>query len=649
VELRHLRYFVAVAEEATFVAAARRLGVAQPALTRKIHALERELEVELLERTPKGTHLTPAGDVIKASASHLLREVDAAVERARGSGLGVVGRCVICAGVRALGSGLVGRIVERVHSRYPDIELGIIEGALDRQLQALLHHDADIGIGIPAPAGYPGLLSETVGYDVFDSAVISERHPLSHRPQLRLADLAGETFIGYRSDAAGEFTRATRAEFARQHFTPAAIREYDDVFSVSTAVEAGQGWTLLHRDGASLLVRGVRLVPLSDFRMPLPHAITRRADERRPVVFNVMDVMRAVMQEERAAQDGREPAQPPTPPPPAALAARTSAVAPSSTIELRHLRYFCAVVDAGSFGRAAEQLGLTQPALSRQVADLERLVAVPLLERAARGVTATPAGESFVHSARRILEEVDGLPAEAQRARRGAIARCVVGSLPTTLARQMVRTLLRDCAIEKPELQLLLEEVATPEQPEALRAGRIDLGICHPSPLSVVEERGIDRSQLAVDTMNCALVASSTPLATRSSLALHELENVPFLFAERSFQPELYDMIYGQFERLGFRPRVDDTYDGLRTVWQLVARGHGWAMGFASQWDDPPPGTAAVPIDELSIPWGLDLLLREDESRSVILEIAERLHEIGRAAVVSPRPPIEQRVAPGMA
>jgi len=631
VELRHLRYFVAVAEEATFVAAARRLGVAQPALTRQVHALEEELDVELLERTPRGTRLRPAGDAMFAAARHLLREVDTSVERARGAGLGVVGRCVVCAGVRALGSGLIARIVMRVRACYPGIELGIIEGALDRQMRALLDGDADIGIGVPAPPEIPELLSDTVGYDIFDSVAISARHPLARCSQLRLADLAGETFIGYRSEVAGEFTRATRAEFARKHFTPAAIREYEDVFSVSSAVEAGQGWTLIHRDGTSLLVRGVTLVPLADLRVPLPHAITRRADERRPIVLNVVEVMRALMQAEAAAQEGREPSPAFAPPPKPEAAAPATTVVPSSAIELRHLRYLGAVVEAGSFGRAAEQLGITQPALSRQVAYLERVVGTPLLERAARGVTVTPAGESLVQSARRIIEEVETLAQEVQRARRGAIARCVVGTLPTTLSRRMVTRLLRDYAKETPELELILQEIPTPEQPEALRTSRIDIGICHPSPLSIAEERGIDRSRLAVDTMNCALVADSTPLATRSSVSIHELQDVPFLFPDRSFQPELYDMLFGQFERLGFLPRVDDTYGGLRTIWQLVAGGHGWAMGFMSQCDDPPPGTTAVPIDELSIPWGLDLLLREDESSSLILDVADRLHGIGRS------------------
>lgn len=630
-ELRHLRYFVAVAEEETFVAAARRLGVAQPALTRQVHALEKELNVELLERTPKGTRLTPAGEVTLTSARHVLRQVDAAVERARGSGRGVVGRCVICAGVRSLATGLIGRIVQRVRLEYPGIELRITEGSLDGQMQALQLRDADIGIGIPAPAAYTDLVSETVDVDVFDSIAIAASHPLANRKRVKLSDLAGETYLTFSSEVAREFAKRVHTEFARRGFTPAAVREYDHVFSVIAAVDAAQGWVLFYRDAGGLLHAGIRMIPLDEFRVPMPHALVRRADERRPVVSTVMEVMRTVMMEERAARDGKDLPQPPASPESITTNVTTGMLAPSATLELRHLRYFCAVAEAGSFGRAAEQLALTQPALSRQVADLERVVGVPLLDRAARGVSATPAGESFVRSAGRILEEVQALSSETQRAKRGAIARCVIGSIPTALARQLVTALMRDAAAAMPELELVFEEVATPEQPEALRSGRIDIGICHPSPLSAVDERGIERAQLTHDLMNCALVARSNPLSARDSLSLRDLEQLPFIFPDRSFQPALYDMLFGQFHRLGFRPRVDETYEGLRTIWHLVASGHGWAMGFSSQCADPPPGTASVPIDELSIPWGLDLLTRADESRSMILEVADRLQQIGES------------------
>jgi DNA-binding transcriptional LysR family regulator len=631
VELRHLRYFVAVAEEATFVAAARRLGVAQPALTRQVHALEKELDVELLERTPKGTRLTPAGEVTLASARHLLRQVDAAVERARGSGLGLAGRCVICAGVRALASGLIGHVVERVRSEYPGIELRITEGSLTGQMEALRAGDADIGVGVPASSAFPDLVSETVDNDIFDSAALATSHRLARRRRIELAELSGDTFLGYRSEILGDFTHRLHSEFARHGFVPAAVREYDHAFNVASAVEAGQGWTLFYGDGVGLLHLGITVVPFTDFRLPLPHALVRRADERRPVVFTVSNVIRTVLQEQRAERDGRHPVVSARPSHPVIAHERTEGIPASAALELRHLRYFCAVAEAGSFGRAAEQLDLTQPALSRQVADLERVVGVSLLERVPRGVSATAAGESFARSASRILDEVRALAGETQRARRGAIARCVVGSVPTTLARQMVTALLREVAAEVPELELVLDEVVTPEQPEALRSGRIDVGICHPSPLSASDERGVERSHLTNDLMNCALVARTNPLAEQRSISIHELETIPFIFPDRSFQPALYDMLFGLFDRLGFRPRVEQTYEGLRTIWQLVASGHGWAMGFSSQCSDAPAGTASIPIDELSIPWGLDLLVRGDESRALVLDVGDRLHRIGSA------------------
>jgi DNA-binding transcriptional LysR family regulator len=630
VELRHLRYFVAVAEEATFVAAARRLGVAQPALTRQIHALERELDVDLLERTPKGTTLTPAGEVALTSARHVLRQVDAVIERARGSSRGVAGRCVLCAGDRSLASGLVGRIGERVRTTFPAIELHVIEGALLRQFQALRLAEADIGMGAPPTQdAYPDLASESVDVDILDAVVVASSHRLARRRRVALRELADDTLLIWSEESDPELRRRLREEFARLEFQPAAIREVDNLFSLATGVAAGRGWTFVHSDQRGLVPPGVVVIPITDVRIPLPHAIVWRADERRPVVRTVIDIVREEMRAERAAREGRAAAARHNGTVPA-MPAPKDPVPPSATLELRHLRYFCAVAGAGSFGRAAEHLGLTQPALSRQVADLERVAATPLLERTARGVATTPAGETLARGAQRILDEVEAVAQETQRARRGVIARCVLATIPTPLARRIVTALVHECAREQPELEFVFEEVPTPEQPEALRSARVDLGICHPSPLTTIDERGIDRARLTYDLMNCALVSAGDALARRRSLSIRELADVPFIFPDRSFQPALYDMLFGEFARLGFEPRLEAIYDGLRTIWQSVALGHGWAMGFSSQCDDPPSGTASVPIDELSIPWGLDVLVRADDSRSLILDVVDRLHCIGR-------------------
>jgi DNA-binding transcriptional LysR family regulator len=629
-ELRHLRYFVAVADEATFVAAARRLGVAQPALTRQIHALERELDVELLERGPRGVRLTPAGDVALRSARHILHQVDDAAKRAVGAGLGTTGRCVICAGVRALATGLIGRIIERMTHRFPDIELGVIEGAFQRQTDALRLGEADIGIGLPTITDDRDLTSRTIDEDVFDHAALPKSHRLARRRRLSLADLASETFIGYSAPTAFEYTRRLRAEFARHGFNPAAVREYDQAFAVAAAVEGGQGWTLLNHESRSLVAPDMTLIPITDFAIRIPHALAWRTSERRPIVFTVLDEIAVLLAEERAARDGRSQGPNGMKDLVGCPTVQNEGVAPSAVLELRHLRYFCSVVDAGTFGRAAEQLGLTQPALSRQVADLERVVAIALLERAARGVTTTPAGEAFSQSARRILDEVGTLSAEVQRARRGVAARCVVAGVPSPLSRGLASALLRECRVELPDLDLVFEDLATPAQPVALRAGEVDLGMCHSSPLSVAEEQGIERSRLVSDTMNCALLPKGDPLARRREITLLDLAEVPFLFADRGFQPTLYDEVFHLFDQLGFRPRVDATYQGLRTVWTLVAEGHGWALGFASQCDSPPGGTVAVPIRGFSMPWGLDLLMRADESRSIVLDVADRLRRLAR-------------------
>jgi DNA-binding transcriptional LysR family regulator len=625
-ELRHLRYFSAVAEESTLVAAARRLGVAQPALTRQIHALEAELEVELLERGPKGAALTPAGEVVHASARHVIGEVDAAVQRAREASRGIAGRCVICAGVRALASGFVPRIVTTLNAEYPNIEVRVIEGTLNRQFRILQLGEADVGIGVAASRDYPELASETLHISLFNMAAFADSHPFARRESVSMRELAGETFIAWK---VSELRKLIDAEFKRLKFVPAGRREFEHPFAIAAAVAANQGWTLVPNDARALAPPGTTVVPITDFKLALAHAMVWRKDDVQPVVRTVMDVVRRIAAEERRARGDDVPI-----PVPARVSAATplaEGAPPSAVLELRHLRYFCAVADAGSFGRAAERLALTQPALSRQVTDLERVVGVPLLERAARGVSPTAAGESLLTSARRLLDEVGTMAAEAHRARRGAIAQCRIAAVPTSSARALITALVHDCARDAPHLELHFEDYATPTQPGALREGLIDLGVCHASAMSAHEQRGVERFHLTTDLANCALVSASSPFAQREHLTLRELEDVPFLFPDRAFQPEMYDDMFGEFERNMFRPRVDATYDGLDTIWSLVALGRGWAIAFASQCDAPPVGTRSIPLEGFSVPWGLDLLARDDESRSLILDVADRLRRLAGA------------------
>jgi hypothetical protein len=80
--------------------------------------------------------------------------------------------------------------------------------------------------------------------------------------------------------------------------------------------------------------------------------------------------------------------------------------------------------------------------------------------------------------------------------------------------------------------------------------------------------------------------------------------------------------------RSGLRPRIEGEFEGLLTTWTLVEQGRGWTLGSRLLRDDPPPGVCAVPLVDVSFPWGFDLLLRKDESRACVLDIAELAHAV---------------------
>jgi DNA-binding transcriptional LysR family regulator len=628
VELRHLRYFVAVAEESTLVAAAKRLRIAQPALTRQIHDLEREIGEDLFDRVARGVELTPAGEVCLVSARHILEQVDIAMDRARGASKGIVGRCAINVGARALASGLIARIAARVHADFPGIELVISEGVGFRQWKAIQLGEIDIGLGFPAISDYHGLASETLDYDILDAVIVSSRDELATRASVALTEMKDRTFLAWKSQLVPEYRKQQRVAFANAGYKPTRSREFEDIYAIASMVAAGQGWTLYPSTNPGLTFDGTTVIPLENFRLPLAHAVVSRRGEQRPVVRTVLGLIRRVMNAERVAAGRGPAASRDTPLGMPVVAEELSPSAGERIIELRHLRYFQAVVESSSFGRAAEALDLTQPALSRQIRDLENAVGIPLLERATRGVSATPAGESFVRSTRRILDEADALPAEAQRAKRGTVARCVIGAVSTKAAQVLVSELIRRIAVEQPQIEIIVEDFHTPAQPAAIRAARIDLGLCHASPMSPVEERGVRRDRVQDDVVNCVLVAAGSELAQRESLELHELTEKPFLFIGRSFQPLLYDQLFDVFEGHSFVPHIGQTYDGVKTVWTMVALDRGWCLGFQSHCADPPPGTVAIPVRGFNMPWGLDALSREDESRASILLVLDMLFDI---------------------
>src|SRR5919204_4948916 len=151
-------------------------------------------------------------------------------------------------------------------------------------------------------------------------------------------------------------------------------------------------------------------------------------------------------------------------------------------MELRHLRYFVAVAEELHVGRAAARLHIAQPPLSRQIRDLERDVGAPLFARVPRGVELTPAGHAFLPEARLTLAQAERARRTAQRAARGEIGRLRVGFVEAAIYSGVLPDVLGFFRMHLPDIGLSLFEMDPLQQGEALREGRIDLGILHSPP-----------------------------------------------------------------------------------------------------------------------------------------------------------------------
>jgi DNA-binding transcriptional LysR family regulator len=192
IEMRHLRYFVAVAEEASFTAAAQRVHVAQQVLSTQIRQLEDAVGFELLERTSRGVVLTAAGSAFLGYARETLASLDRGVTAARNAARAVSGRLSV--GLQAATGGSVRtQALSAFERAYPEVSLRLVSYDLAQPAAGLLDYSADVAVLRP-PVDAPGLLLEPVCQEprVF---VLPAGHPLASRPVLELGDVAGLPWV----------------------------------------------------------------------------------------------------------------------------------------------------------------------------------------------------------------------------------------------------------------------------------------------------------------------------------------------------------------------------------------------------------------------------------------------------------------------
>jgi DNA-binding transcriptional LysR family regulator len=611
--LRHLRYFVAVAEHGSIVGAAQALRLSQPPLSRQIRALENEAGVALLERTRRGVVLTPAGSTVLTGAQAVVARLETAIQRAHLAHAGKLGKVRIGLGRAATDSARVAHAITALRTQLPEIELEIVEVSSFLHRAVLLGSEVDIALGLADDSDKPGIRKETLLPQPITAALISERSPLAGAKRLRPDQLRGERLLLIDPSITGfkEMYRSLEA----LHGGP--IELHRSIDSLFTLVAAGRGWspTIEHLDQTAPPV-GTVIVPVEGLNYPTRMCVAWRTEDRSRLVSNVVSALR------RACAGGK-PA-----PSRAAAERRGQRAAPKGrvTIEARHLRALEATIAEGSLSRGARRLGVTQSALSRQLRALENEVGVDLFRRGPTGIAPNHAAGVFRGEAAAILSMIDAMLMQARATRHGITRRCRIGSIPTELMGGLLIDAMRRLNERTPDITIDIVDMFTPLQQSALRTGEIDVGISRVFA-EQADEPDIASVWLDEDVMECALVSETHALASRAWLEPRDLAEIPFLFLPRRAYPQLYDAVIQSLRQIGVRPLTEGSVNGARAIWRLVAASMGWTIGSRHQRDRPPIGTVAIPIAGLRIPAGVRLVWRRDETDTAVKAVLDAFRD----------------------
>jgi len=297
-------------------------------------------------------------------------------------------------------------------------------------------------------------------------------------------------------------------------------------------------------------------------------------------------------------------------------------------MELRHLRYFVVVGEEQHYGRASRRLRVAQPALSRQIQDLEEEVGFKLFDRLPRGVKLSVAGKLFLEDARGILQAVSEAIARAAHVARGQSGTLRVGFTENASWHGVVPDSFRLFRAQQPDAELQLQPAASLEQLDAIRSGRLDAGFANFMPQADPE---LDQLAVAVHHLELA-VPKRHPLTKLKKLRLRELTDALFIWFPRRASPAFYDRLMHECYRGGLKsPRI--VQEGLNeaTILSLVSTGLGvgWVLGSARWWC--PETVAILPVVDLNVPLRLTLAWRRDNTSPLLARFigeVQRLPEV---------------------
>jgi DNA-binding transcriptional LysR family regulator len=246
-------------------------------------------------------------------------------------------------------------------------------------------------------------------------------------------------------------------------------------------------------------------------------------------------------------------------------------------MELRHLRYFTAVVQWKGYREASRHLHIAQPSISETVADLEQELDLKLFSRVGRTAQLTPEGEVFYNEAVRTLAQAESAINAAKRAAKGEIGKLSIGFLGSATF-LFLPELVRSYKAQYPGVKLTLQELTPSQQEDALDKGLIDIGFTR--TLAAETSKTLSSRSLYHDPMLAALPASRKVTTKRVRIA--DLANERFVLFHREGASRLYDTVVGMCNDAGFSPRVEYEADRVQTVLSLVEAEEGVSIMPAS-------------------------------------------------------------------
>ena len=239
-------------------------------------------------------------------------------------------------------------------------------------------------------------------------------------------------------------------------------------------------------------------------------------------------------------------------------------------MELRHLRYFTAVVQWKGYREASRRLHVAQPAISQTVADLEQELGLKLFSRERRVARVTPEGEIFFAEAMRTLAQAELAISTAKRAAKGEIGRLSIGFLGSATY-AFLPELVRTFKAQYPGVKLMLQELAPIEQEVAFDKGLIDIGFTR--TLTAEQSKTFSSRCLYRDPMMAVLPRSRQVKTKR--VRISDLANESFVLFDREAAPGLFDTVTGMCNDAGFSPRVENEPNMMQTVLSLVEAEEG--------------------------------------------------------------------------